>query len=182
MNIVFDLRAVWRLHARAHIRTQNIYICVYKVCMQDFLSVHFPPSAPGRRLGAVTFIMCVCARALVRVRMSVCACTWAPFSAAVTFTVCTPFPCRLPARQTVEPRCQRVTERGQTNNPLSLPGLLLALVWCKQRHLAASGPASELVLAAAAAAADGLVLLRRSTSPAAAAAVAFPGSWVFKVS
>ena len=65
-----------------------MYICVYKLHMQDFLSVQFPPSAPGRRLGAVTFIMRVCVRALVCVRMSVCACTWAPFS-EVTFTVWT---------------------------------------------------------------------------------------------
>ena len=26
LNIVFDLRAVWRLLARAHVRTQNMYI------------------------------------------------------------------------------------------------------------------------------------------------------------
>ena len=64
-----------------------------------FFQSIFLLSAPGRGLGAVTFIMCVCvcvcvcvcARALARVRMFACACTWAPFSAVVTFMVCTVF-------------------------------------------------------------------------------------------
>ena len=74
-----------------HVHIYEPRICTYayiKYVCKIFFQFIFLLTAPGRRLGAVTFIMCVCVRALARVRMSVCACTWAPFS-EVTFTVCT---------------------------------------------------------------------------------------------
>src|SRR6056300_669473 len=74
LNIVFDLRAVWRLLARAHARTQNMHICVYKLNMQDFLSVHFPSFrtwAPS--WGGYVHHVCVCVCVCVRARARACA-------------------------------------------------------------------------------------------------------------